>query len=363
MAMKMELFVPPAFNPKPLDLDGLSKLVDRNLKYASKGRHAIGHILKSLNLKNNVVLLSPYICNTVIDKIEQMGGQIEYYDISAKDLNPSPDSVEKRIDETGASIVVAPSLYGNPADMVKIEAICRKKDTFLIDDAAQSFGARMDGRLIGTFGNGGIWAFSPGKATAGHMGAFFWSQNEDYHITRTHHHIAHYLAWRDFYTNRVSCYKSSQYVKAFVRKLNTIVQRMSDIQDDDIEEFEENILGGIIRGVLEGDFDFRKKELMQFTSEFKNQEIFRIVEAQRGESNPHKIVLIFYGIDVAYRFRTMLNSRHISFYSGYDLENDKFSNLKGCQSVRNKIVELPIENDRSHMDYLYQSVKDFIKTV
>ena len=80
---------------------------------------------------------------------------------------------------------------GNPADMETIQAFCVKENIYLIDDAAQAFGSSLNNKMIGSFGNAGLFSFSSGKPTLGHMGCYFWSENQDYHIKRTNHKLYH----------------------------------------------------------------------------------------------------------------------------------------------------------------------------
>lgn len=54
-------------------------------------------------------------------------------------------------------------LYGNPVDYPGIEKICKDFGIKLIDDAAQSFGAKLNGRLAGTWGDAGFFPFLPGN--------------------------------------------------------------------------------------------------------------------------------------------------------------------------------------------------------
>lgn len=361
--MKIELFNPPRFELSMLDFEYLSSCVEKQLIYASKGRYAIGHILKASNLSNKKILVSPYMCDSVFRELEALGMEVLFYDIDTEDMNPLAGSVDRRIDETDAGVVIAPSIYGNAADMVQIEYICKENKVLLIDDAAQSFGSKLNDRWIGTFGNGGLWAFSPGKATAGHMGALFWTDNDHYEIRRTHHPFAHWMAWKDFKINRLNAYKSGILSKNVVSKVNAVTQHFSDIQNDDMEIFEKEIMGGIINGVLNGNFSFRKEELQRFTDEFSDISAFRVIQSKRGEPNPHKIVLVFERIDMADRFKQMLNINSISYFQGYDLERDEYADLRGAQSVKNKIIELPIEKDRKHMDYIYSCVDSFVRKI
>ena len=54
-------------------------------------------------------------------------------------------------------------LYGQPCDMGSICAIAEKHGLFLVEDCAQSHGARQNGQLTGTFGTIGCFSFYPTK--------------------------------------------------------------------------------------------------------------------------------------------------------------------------------------------------------
>jgi len=60
--------------------------------------------------------------------------------------------------------IVPTSLYGLPAQLSRIAQIARDHGVFLIDDAAQSLGASLDGRPAGGWGDAGILSFDKGKA-------------------------------------------------------------------------------------------------------------------------------------------------------------------------------------------------------
>jgi len=54
-------------------------------------------------------------------------------------------------------------LYGQPADMDAINAIAKKHNLKVIEDAAQAHGARYKGRRVGTLGDAAGFSFYPGK--------------------------------------------------------------------------------------------------------------------------------------------------------------------------------------------------------
>jgi len=59
--------------------------------------------------------------------------------------------------------VIAVDLFGLPADYGQIDAIAAKDSLFVIEDAAQSFGAELKGKKAGAFGNIACTSFFPAK--------------------------------------------------------------------------------------------------------------------------------------------------------------------------------------------------------
>lgn len=64
-------------------------------------------------------------------------------------------------------------LYGKPTPMTNLLTLAGKNGFFIVEDAAQAHGARLGGRMVGTFGDVGCYSFHPSKnlAAAGDAGA------------------------------------------------------------------------------------------------------------------------------------------------------------------------------------------------
>jgi len=167
---KVELFVPFSFEKRNIDIERLKEMLGNTPRYVSKGRYAIIHILKSYGIEKGIVGISAYMCPSIKNTLEEYGFDVSYYDVDIEDLNASVKDIERLIDQEKPVALVVASLYGNPADMERIETICRNRSVVLIDDAAQAFGSKLNGRYIGSFGDGGFFSFSPGKPTAAHRG-------------------------------------------------------------------------------------------------------------------------------------------------------------------------------------------------
>lgn len=59
--------------------------------------------------------------------------------------------------------IFAVHLYGHPADLTALAALCKQHNIALVEDVAQAAGARWDGKLCGTIGDIGCFSFFPSK--------------------------------------------------------------------------------------------------------------------------------------------------------------------------------------------------------
>lgn len=84
----------------------------------------------------------------------------EYFNIDASKIE------EKITDKTKAVLVV--HLYGQASNMGPVQELCEKYRLRLVEDCAQSHGAKFNGKVTGSFGDIGCFSFYPSK----NMGAF-----------------------------------------------------------------------------------------------------------------------------------------------------------------------------------------------
>jgi dTDP-4-amino-4,6-dideoxygalactose transaminase len=57
-------------------------------------------------------------------------------------------------------------LYGKPTPMAEIVALAEERGLFVVEDAAQAIGARIEGQCVSTFGHFGCFSFHPSKNLA-----------------------------------------------------------------------------------------------------------------------------------------------------------------------------------------------------
>lgn len=73
---------------------------------------------------------------------------------------------ERRLEE-GVKAIIPVHLYGQPADMTKVQAFAERHGLAIIEDAAQAIGARYQDKPIGSIGTMGCFSFYPGKNLGG----------------------------------------------------------------------------------------------------------------------------------------------------------------------------------------------------
>lgn len=74
-------------------------------------------------------------------------------------------AIKDRIEKTGRQpkAIIPVALYGMPYQIERIMEIARKYDIPVIEDAAEGFGSRYKGQVLGTFGDYGILSFNGNK--------------------------------------------------------------------------------------------------------------------------------------------------------------------------------------------------------
>ena len=87
--------------------------------------------------------------------------EAESFNIDAKGLAAAL-ATAKRLGLTPKAVIPV-DLYGLPADHDAVAAVAKDANLFVLDDAAQAFGADYKGRKLGTFGHATATSFFPAK--------------------------------------------------------------------------------------------------------------------------------------------------------------------------------------------------------
>lgn len=150
-----------------------------NVFLVSQGRAALTLILRELAAddKRRKVVIPSYTCYTVPAAVVRAGLQIYPIDINTRTLDFDHKCLEE-IDSSKVLAIVPSSLFGIPSNLLYLEKFARDRGIWLIDDAAQAFGAKVDDQLVGTFGTAGIYSLSKGKSFTTLQGGILITKDE-----------------------------------------------------------------------------------------------------------------------------------------------------------------------------------------
>lgn len=94
--------------------------------------------------------------------VRLVGAEPVFADIEHDSFNLNPDAVEAAIGPKTAAIMPV-HLYGQPADMDRIQPLADKHGLGVLEDAAQAHAAELNGRKVGAIGTAGCFSFYPTK--------------------------------------------------------------------------------------------------------------------------------------------------------------------------------------------------------
>jgi perosamine synthetase len=155
--------------------DALRTMTGRqHIFFAPSCRAAIAQVLSLLPQKE--VVLPAYTCPVVRTAIQVAGKRIIYVDIAKNGLNST--SAEFAEEAKAGRVLIPTHIFGIPTDIEAITDLARAQGCVTIEDAAAGLGARLDGRMLGTFGDIGVFSFERSKRLPAFRGAVIIINNE-----------------------------------------------------------------------------------------------------------------------------------------------------------------------------------------
>lgn len=128
--------------------------------------------------KGDEVITTPFTFIATGNSIVYTGATPVFADIDLKTYTIDPDSIEALIsDKTKAILPV--QLYGQSADMDRINEIADKHGLKVIEDAAQAHGAMYKGKNVGALGDAGCFSFYPTKNMTTSEGGIITTDDEE----------------------------------------------------------------------------------------------------------------------------------------------------------------------------------------
>lgn len=317
-----------------------------NSKYCigvASGTDALFLILKALAIGPGDEVIT--VANTFIATaltISMVGAKPVLVDMDSHTYNIDVNAIEKAITKRTKAIMPV-HLYGQPADMSKINAIAKKYKLVVVEDACQAHGALYKGKKAGSLGKVAAFSFYPGKnlGAYGDGGAITTSDKvlaEKIRMLRNYGSLKKYYHIMKGYNSRLDTIQAAV-LRVKLRHLDTWNKRRREIAARYSKGM--NSLGLVIP-----------------TSLKSAESVFHIYLIQAEKRDELIQYLGENGITALIHYPVPIHLQQAYVDLGY-----KLGDFPKTEEYVKKIVSLPMYPEMSNIevDYVIEKVKDFCK--
>lgn len=159
------------------NIEAFEKLISEYLgkKYVvtfNSGTSALHAVLIAYNIgPGDEVIVPSFTFIATSNAVLMVGAKPVFADIKEERYGLDPKDVEKKITKNTKAII--PVHYGGcPCKIHELQKLAKEKNLLLIEDAAESFGAKEDEKLVGTFGDSAMFSLCQTKVFTTGEGGF-----------------------------------------------------------------------------------------------------------------------------------------------------------------------------------------------
>lgn len=145
----------------------------------NNGTTALHLAVATLNLRPEQSVIVPnitYIASA--NCVRYQGAKVTLCEVDSKNMNINVNEIDNLIDETTVGLIPV-HLYGKPANMDTIKDIAKNNDLWIVEDAAESLGAKIGSKSVGSFGNFGMFSFFGNKIITTGEGGMLVTSDQD----------------------------------------------------------------------------------------------------------------------------------------------------------------------------------------
>lgn len=124
------------------------------------------------------VIVPSFSFAATANSVSLTGATPVFADIEEDYFNIDPNHVEALITPRTKAVMPV-HLYGHPANMAALQAICEKHKILLLEDSAQAHAATFDGTPVGAFGLAASFSFYPTKNMTSGEGGMVTTPSDD----------------------------------------------------------------------------------------------------------------------------------------------------------------------------------------
>ena len=125
-------------------------------------------------LRGRKVFCTDMTFDASVNPVVYEGGEPVFIDSEYETWNMDPAALERAFGQyPDVKLVVLAHLYGTPAKMDELRAVCDRHGALIIEDAAEALGASYRGRPCGSLGSFNAVSFNGNKIVTGSSGGMF----------------------------------------------------------------------------------------------------------------------------------------------------------------------------------------------
>jgi len=166
-------------NVEQFELEAAQYLDVKHAISCNSGTDALHLALRACGIsEGDEVITTPFSFAATAEAICYVGATPVFADIDPETYNITPHSIETAITAKTKAILPV-HIFGQVADMPAICNLANKHHLKIIEDCAQSFGARLNQQHTGTFGEAGCFSFFPSKNLGAYGDGGLFTTNSD----------------------------------------------------------------------------------------------------------------------------------------------------------------------------------------
>jgi dTDP-4-amino-4,6-dideoxygalactose transaminase len=310
----------------------------------ANGTDAIYITLKALSIGPGDEVIT--VANSWIstsETISQAGARPVFVDIDPVYYHMDPQKIEEKISPKTRAVIPV-HLFGQPARIDEIKAICEKHNLFLIEDCAQAHFATYKGQKVGTFGIAGTFSFYPGKNLGAYGDAGAIITNDDDLASRAR-----------MFANHGSLRKHQHDIEGINSRMDGIQAAIlsAKMRYIDAWNLARNKNASIYNHLLSGIDQIQPPEIRE-----DSFHIFHLYVVRSDKRDELAGFLKSKGVDTGIHYPTAL-----PFMPAYNYLGHKPFDFPVAYQIQNEILSLPMfpELKNEQIKYVASSIKEFFQ--
>lgn len=329
------------------------------VKYAltfNSGTSALHSVLLAYDIKDYEVIVPSFTFISTANAVVLAGGMPVFAEIEEETFGMDYEDVRKKINKKTKAVIIV-HYAGCPAkDTLRIRELCKEKKILFIEDAAESMGAEIKGKKVGTIGDSGMYSFCQNKIiTTGEGGAIITNSKEVYEKIKLIRSHGRFEAGNDYFSST----KDNDYIAlGYNYRMTSMCAALGSSQLKKIDKLiglRKNIAIKMNKGLK----NIKKVKTPFVPDSFKHvYQMYTITLKDEKIRDSLQKFLESRGIMTKVYF----NPAHLKTF--YKKEYDyKERDLAKTEEISKKVLTLPLYpgQDKKEIEFIIKSVKEFFK--